>query len=237
MSRADKHHSKGFTLVELMLAMAFISVLMIVIAMTVIQIGNIYNKGLTMKAVNQAGRSISTDMRLILSQSQPFNLGTAYRTLSNPGNTTDGGRLCTGVYTYVWNYGKSLDNPINKYDGINSKIRFARVQDNGGKYCANQSLNIKPSDATELLSSGSVGDRDLAIQSFAIESVASDARIGQELYKISMEIGTNNRESLAEALNTMDTTCKPPIEVTTLQNFCAVNRFEFTAQAGNKGVQ
>ena len=60
MNRAAKQ--TGFTLIELMLAMTFISVLLLAIAMTIIQIGTIYNRGVTLKEVSQAARSISDEL-------------------------------------------------------------------------------------------------------------------------------------------------------------------------------
>jgi type II secretory pathway pseudopilin PulG len=236
MNRADKAQ-QGFTIIELLMAMAFVSMLLLGIALTVIQVANIYNKGLTMKAVDQSGRSISADIRQTLSQSQPFATDTALRLQRYPdsdANNPDGGRLCTGLYTYVWNYGKSMNHPINKYSVGDDEIRFARVRDNGGAYCANPTRPIDQTDATELLSAG---DRDLAIQSFTITQLASDPNIGQALYRVVMEIGTNNQDALqqAQSLDTIDTTCKPPSDDSSLQDFCAVNQFDFTAQAGNKG--
>lgn len=237
MNRVVSSKSQGFTLIELLLAMTFISILLVVIAVTVIQISNTYNKGLTMKAVDQAGRALSTDMRLVLSQSQPFSTATAYHEQRHPGSSQDepdGGRLCLGTYSYIWNFGKSMTDPINKYiNDDETEIRFARVRDNGGQYCANPSSQILRSDATELLSGG---DRDLAIQNFAIERVADDPTVGQALYRITLVIGTNNRDSI-EPLTTIDTVCKPPTDELSLEEFCAVNRFDFTAQAGNKGGQ
>ncbi len=52
--RHDRSES-GFTIVELLMAMSFIAVLLVVITLTIIQISGIYNKGLTMRAVNQSG--------------------------------------------------------------------------------------------------------------------------------------------------------------------------------------
>ncbi len=232
--------SRGFTLIELMLAMAFVSMLLLVIAATVIQISNIYNKGLTMKMVDQAGRAISTDIRQTLSKSQPFSVETAFRLQRYPGNDQpDGGRLCTGLYSYIWNYGRSLDKPINVYSFGDNQIRFIRVRDSGGQYCADPTKKIQESDATELLSSES---DSIAVQTFAIERIANDPTIGQALYRIVMEIGTNNQDALQQtqtnnSIDTMDTSCKPPSDDESLQTYCAVNQFDFTAEAGNKGGQ
>lgn len=231
---------KGFTIIELLISMSFVSVLLIVIVMTVIQVGNIYNKGLTMSSVEQAGQVISNDVRQTLSESEPFSVATAFRIQRYPGSaqdSPDGGRLCTGVYSYIWNFGKSLKTPINTYTPVagasTDQIRFIRVRDSGGQYCADVQKTINESDATELLGSSS---GNLAIQDFQISQLASDAAIGQALYRIVLEIGTDNQDSLTQ-LDSVDTSCKPPSDNTSLQEFCAVNKFDFTAEAGDKGAQ
>lgn len=92
------HNKRGFTLIELMLAMTFVSALLLAIAMTVIQISNVYTRGLTLKEVNQAGRTISTELKRGISQSAPFAVpGPKY--VVQPW----GGRLCVGQYSYIWN--------------------------------------------------------------------------------------------------------------------------------------
>lgn len=242
MNRADDQQ-QGFTIIELLLAMTFVSVLLLTIAVTVIQISNVYNKGLTMKAVDQAGRALSLDIRQTLAASQPFNTDTAFRLQqSDDGGGEAGGRLCTGLYSYIWNFGRNLStdpasaSPVNKYRMNDSVIRFVRVRDTGGQYCADIAKQIEKDDATELLSGG---DRDVALQSFSIVKLAEDPTVGQALYRIVMQIGTNNQEALeqvdGEELNTMDTACKPPSDDDALQDYCAVNKFDFTVQAGNKG--
>ena len=60
MSRRMKY---GFTIIELTLAMAFISVLLISIVLVSIQAGKMYNRGIILRGVNQAGRDIDTVMR------------------------------------------------------------------------------------------------------------------------------------------------------------------------------
>jgi prepilin-type N-terminal cleavage/methylation domain-containing protein len=56
-------YKKGFTLIELMLAMSFISVLLLSIAMVGIQAGKMYSRGIVLRDVNQAGRDISDTIR------------------------------------------------------------------------------------------------------------------------------------------------------------------------------
>lgn len=239
MNRAGNSDKSGFTIVELMLAMAFISVLLLVIAVTIIQISNSYSKGLTLREVDQAGRSLVSDMRRTIGFSEPFSTESDFLQLppNNTGNIRDytGGRLCTGTYTYAWNYGHAIAqgstvNPINVYDTGDDVIRFIRVRDTGGGYCANPDLPINRDGATEMLSAA---DYSLALQSFSIDMLANDSVVGQALYRITMEIGTNDQNALV--LNTIDTECKPPNDVQSADNFCAVNKFDFTAQAGYRG--
>lgn len=263
MNREAKQ--QGFTIIELTLAMTFVSVLMVAIAMTITQLANIYNKGTTLRAVDQAGRAISRDIQTTLAEAQPLDIdsdgdeGANLRSQVQVGGDVtkpDGGRLCTGSYSYIWNTGRLLasetDNDqasgeeVNKYETSTERIRLVKVRDTGAIYCSDTSLDIKKEDATELLSSG---DRRLAIQSLSITAAAVDAVTQQALYRIQLEIGTNDENSLCQPvggdtscladqqteINTIDTRCKPPSDDDSRRDFCAVNKFEFTVRAGNRG--
>jgi len=224
MSR-DK--TTGFTLIELMLAMTFISILLLAIALTTIQISNIYNKGITLREVNQAGRSVTEDLRRSIALSMPFD------TSSNYVSRDGGGRLCIGGYSYAWNYGKAIVGGagapalLNVYDdAARTPVRFAKVVDPGASLCTDAMLAqpVARADATELLSSG---DRDLALHKFTIKQTDSNPSASQALYAISMTIGTNDRQQLADAA------CKPPSEGVGNEAYCSVNQFDIIARAGN----
>ena len=238
--------TKGFTLIELMLAMTFIAVLMMAIAMTTIQIGNIYNKGITLREVNQAGRTISDDLQRSIATAVPFDVtkkvDDSPATLNSKYVVRDGGgRLCLGRYTYAWNYGKSIAKvsgaaPVyNTYfkagdpSVTGEAVRFAKIADPNGYLCADPAANIPRDNATEMLVSG---DRDLVMHSFEIKTdpKAQDPTTGQTIYSISMIIGTNDHEQLT----TNDTSCKPPADGAGVENYCSVNQFDIIARAGNK---
>jgi prepilin-type N-terminal cleavage/methylation domain-containing protein len=234
---------RGFTLVELLLAMSFVSLLLMAITLTVIQISNIYTKGITLRAVDQVGQAVSQDIRRSIEAARPIDVGTTaaggmnYRPSVAVGgdiNDPDGGRLCTGSYSYIWNNGKALTNPVNKYDSSSDTIRLVKVPDNGALYCSDPARPVDHTTAVEMLSAG---DRELAVQSFAIEAVSKNADLQQELYQISLEIGTNDQEALSrsQGISSIDTSCRPPSEEANLKDYCAVNKFEFTARAGNTG--
>ncbi|MFZ2544504.1 MAG: prepilin-type N-terminal cleavage/methylation domain-containing protein [Candidatus Saccharimonadales bacterium] len=240
LKRNNKTNS-GFTIIELMIAMAFIALLLLAIATTVMQVGAIYSKGVTMKSVNQAGRLIVSDMKRTIGEVSPFDVADAYKPHDfNEGSGTvvdyDGGRLCTGVYSYIWNIGKHIQPdisspPINQYDGSDSSkpIRLIRVLDSGGQRCKDEATDrIKLSSATEMLSEG-----NLAVQDFRIERLTDNLATGVAVYIINMTISDATQDSI----KTVDNSCKPPSEGSSYQNYCAVNEFVFTVVAGNKGGQ
>lgn len=223
----------GFTLIELMLAMTFLSFLLIAIATTVIDISQIYNKGLTLKSINQIGRTITDDVRSTMAFSDPFPIsgnGSRYVVQSW------GGRLCVGSYSYIWNTGNALfvNDPtrLNLYSAPNSatRIRFVKVFDPGGSYCDDPTKSVVYSGAIELISGG---QHNLAMQSFSITSysTATDAKTNQALYNISVIMSTNNQDALKNTSGFIE--CKAPNEANSDPDYCAVGYFNFTALAGS----
>ena len=234
----NQNTKNGFTLIELMLAMTFIAMLLVAIALTTIQISNIYNKGITLREVNQAGRAVSDELQRSIASSTPFDV--TPKTSETPATAASryvawegGGRLCLGTYTYAWNYGKALVGGMgapqifNKYDN-NEPVRFVRIVDSNGSLCDIDPIApIERAKATDLLSSG---DRDLVLHSFSIKRTSDDPATGQSLYAISMLVGTNDRLQLTAN----DASCKPPSEGVGDENYCSVNQFDIIARAGNK---
>lgn len=247
MSHVDNKKA-GFTIVELMLAMAFVATLLVAVAMTVIQIGNIYNRGITFKNVNQIGRSISSEVQRSMIGGQSFDLGTRYIQQGNPGDYW-GGRLCTGQYTYIWNYGKAIQAGdllhLNTYEDPNSAktIRFVKVPDSNASYCQDISKKVVLADSIELLTVGpNAPEYDLALHSFNItttadnpatpavnENTAGDTKTGQQLYSIEFLIGTNKAGTLADDYQS----CRLADEVGADPSYCSVSRFNVLARAGN----
>lgn len=228
----NHERNKGFTIIELMLAMTFIALLLMAIAMTTIQISNIYNRGITLREVNQAGRSISDDITRTISQSQPFVVDTAdpeSRYVVKAG----GGRLCTGRSTYAWNLGTAIRGGAgapaiyNTYITGTTQIRLVKVTDPGGTLCDSPNTKITQSASTEMLTSG---DRDLVVHVFTVTKGAEDPIIQQTLYSISLTIGTNN----AAQLLTNNSACRAPSTGAGNEDYCSVNQFDMTARAGNK---
>lgn len=237
MNHAD-NKKQGFTLIELMLAMTFLSILLIAIALTILQVVNIYNHGITIKEVNQSGQTLSSDMEQSINSSSPFAIsGAGSKYISQP----YGGRLCLGNYSYIWNYGTVLQpgiSPVptrNMYTGESAMlttdsnpIKFVKVVDGGGAYCSSPNSKIDPANSVELLN---VSDHDLAIHSLTVtsEQSAVDSKTGERLYNITFVVGTND----SQALTSDGSACKPPSVSGSDVAFCSVQQFNVVASAGN----
>lgn len=145
-NRSRSNGSKGFTLTELMLAMAFLAFIMLFVVVVLIQTIAVYNKGMAMRQINQAGRQIGDD---IARQMRFANLKTVNdRSASHK-------RLCIGAVTYVWNIG---DETTNKYQSSNRLLHLIRITDPTQTYCNDPTRDIvnDSSTVTELIGSQAV---------------------------------------------------------------------------------
>ncbi len=76
MRYGRKINRNGFTLIELSLAIAFISILLITITVITNEIIQIYRKGYSLKAVNQVGRDLIDEFQTSVIQSPPASIST-----------------------------------------------------------------------------------------------------------------------------------------------------------------
>ncbi|MGH7218389.1 MAG: PulJ/GspJ family protein [Candidatus Microsaccharimonas sp.] len=237
------NRQKGFTIIELMLAMSFIAVLLVAIAMTIIQVSTIYTKGLTLKEVNQTGREVADDIRRTVAASGKVELPGDFVEVKN-GATTVGGRLCLGTSSYIWNYGAAIESNntrLAKYTpDTGEKIRFVRVPDSAKGYCATNAsgqvavANLLASDranARELLREG---DRTLSLHNIKVDSsnTSYDPATGQRLFRITFTLGTQRTELIN--LGATPITCKTPSEIGSDLNYCTVQEFSLVVRTGGE---
>lgn len=142
------HRAKqsGFTLIELMIALAFVGFILVFATTTIIQVMQTYNKGLSVKQINQAARTTLEDMSRYLHNADPGAVNTT---------ALGSNRVCFGGISYVWNLYNTSSGSANKYsDG--SPITFTRVNDSSSAMCSNASGSypaVPKSQATDILQS------------------------------------------------------------------------------------
>lgn len=115
-----------------MLAMTFLSFVLVFMSLTIVQMIRTYDKGLTIKQVNQAGRAITDDISKALKDGQPGQIK-----LTNVSN----GRLCIGNIMYLWNpvYSDKTPTPttIDPYALSGAPITMARREVTNLPDCTN----------------------------------------------------------------------------------------------------
>jgi hypothetical protein len=181
-----------------MLAMGFVSALLILVAATVIQVSKIYNRGLLLKSVDEAASKITNDLTREISSSSSDNF-----TYIGGENNKNGGRLCTGKYTYIWNYAEAINESAlrgnNVYsDNQSDVIRFVKIPDANNNYCSDTTAEPPKNISTELLGSS---DLDLALYELSVKPTKNELT-GQNLYAIHFRLGTDDQEAITNA------TCK-----------------------------
>lgn len=235
----QRYRRYGFTLIELMLAMAFVSVLLLAIATIAIQAGKLYNRGLTLKSINQSGREISDSLRRDFLQANAGKIsGNANSAvvMVQAGGADRSGRLCLGDYSYVWNVPKVVSGEVKAGAGIITEvggphsgrpINFARMIDPDGMLCQKNETTgaymstVATDKVTHLLKPAGSNDVVLAIHRLKAARVAGDSG-ADSLYRLEFVLGT----SQLEAVNTANGTCKPPADNSENLDFCAINSFE-----------
>lgn len=224
---------KGFTIIELMLAMTIVSLLVIAIATMTIQITTIITKGKTMKELNVAARSINSDFTEKFNSIQTIwgwdgrTSVTAAAAGASYVSNVDGGALCTGDFSYVWNTARALQNgngPAQYAGSVDNSIRLVRIKDVSKLYCTDKNswtqIPLNSNETTEILSAGEI---DLMIHEIRFSAPSVDPVSGQSLINIQYVLGTRNQDGASITMNQ----CQPTNE---FRDYCAINKFDLTVR-------
>ena len=214
--------------------MSFIALLLTAIALTIIQIASIYNRGLTTTELNSTSRNVSDEITRSMREGGSFSLNAAdQRYVSGAW----GGRMCLGKYSYIWNYAAALergDTKVSTYTTGDTPITFIRVPDGTGAYCvpswSGAYPKIVPEGAVELLQTG---DHTLSIHRLVVTSAVSagDELSKQRLYTVDFTLGTDD----IDALNDTQTECKAPNEPGADTQYCSIQRFTIVVRVVSGG--
>lgn len=240
------NNQDGFTIIELMLSMTFVAVLLLGIALTIIQVGNIYNKGMALRQINQSARDISDDLTRTVAGSN-LTLSQDYKKAEDVA-AGPGGRLCLGNYSYVWNYAKAFQNEektkvtdpsIIRYTSAakkSTKINLLKIADQAKQYCQKGSTGlytyqtVQVSDeatAKELLTNG---EHSIGIQNLSIALIASDDTTTEKVYAFNFTLGTGD----VSAMTPDQSACLPPNNLSSDITYCNVRGFDLVLRAGNR---
>lgn len=225
---------KGFTIMELMLAMGVIAFLLIAVAGLIIQMTNTITRGTTYRDLNAASRTINADFtKTFNSAPMPdgwtggFNDNGFYKSMgassATGGVTRESGAFCLGTVSYIWNTGNS--NQITYSDG--SPVKLAKVRDSKKEYCENNAENTvwknvpRNSTVTEVLTGGEIG-LQLHRINFSTSPSLKSSSSNQMIVNISYILGTPTNGDI----NVSTYNCEGNVK----SNYCAINRFDLTVR-------
>jgi len=194
MSQRRKQSQAGFTIVELTLAMVFVAFILIFTALTIVQMLRTYDKAISMKQINQAGRTITDDVSRVMRAQLPTTVDTSQ---------VSAGLFCVGTTVYQWNPlfpGTPLasSNPVpgnaNAISGPATTgpmmIKKTRTNQNGP--CTPGEVN-NPANI--------VAGSESALLSHRTRVIWADAQSnsGGRLVTLTFIIGTHNRDEVDDA--------------------------------------
>lgn len=251
---------KGFTLVELSLSIAFIAILSITIVLIINNAISTYRRGLTLNQVNTVGMDLVDDIRVAV-QNSPANLfgscidendtdemkcinviKTANVKVNGQQleNVPVKGAFCTGLYSYAWNSGYffATDAELDS-DGMitlrGERIRLLKVEDKNRSVCAaisdgDDALEIDDGTEVEMLLVNDSAN-NMVLYDFSVAMPAIDSANSSAFYSISFILGT-----VQGGINVMSSGnfCKPPKDNNSNFDYCAINKFNFAAQANGR---
>lgn len=224
---------KGFTIIELMLVMAFIALLMMAVLMTTIYVSKIYTKGITLKNINTAGRSVVDTMRRDFAASRPSDIKVVF---VPDASTAQNGRICLSGVTYAWNTAAQLTSGGQVFTRNANPAHLVRIVAPTGNYCERDGTGKYPLAVTaadqpsssELLS----GDgTDFAIYTLKVEEITS-ATLPQQLRAFDIEIGTNQSGTTIQ-LPDGRTACKTASDSAANFDYCSVAAFSTVLRIGS----
>lgn len=110
----------GFTIVELMLAMTFVAILLIAIAVVTINIVTIYQRGLSLKAVNNVGRSLIEELTTSINSAPAVDTTSLCNHLASGSNRIGyaSPEACIADHAYLYVYDDRIDSDERQYSGV-----------------------------------------------------------------------------------------------------------------------
>lgn len=227
----------GYTIVELTIAIAFLSVLMIAILVLTLSAGKLYVKGDTNKTINQSSRDFSDIVRRDFLSASADTISPVI-TVSG-GTGLESGRICLGTVTYLWNNAALLNSTTGAANAARVKIygsatpaKFVRIVNPQASYCDKGTNGLYPmtiasTEAAREQFSGT--SRDYALYSMTIRKIAESGE--KAMYQIKYTLGTN------EAGTTQNSSegyvqCKPDTSETANFDYCSVSDFDLLVRVG-----
>jgi prepilin-type N-terminal cleavage/methylation domain-containing protein len=224
---------QGFTLIELILVLAFLGSLMLLASASMIQAINIYNKGIAIKQINQAGRSLIEDINRLSSAGSEIDIiDNGKAGCLRIGFTNEDSRV------FLWNSteaGKGTTTPAAgaatwKIGGEDISLVQSTQEADTSNYC------ILPGDTTpDLLAADMSQVLTPQVRVLSVD-ITEPAGGDPTLKKIAFWIGTGTLQGVQTVLFDPDPAARSwSCPGGSLGEYCAVSKFETVIYVPNEG--
>jgi prepilin-type N-terminal cleavage/methylation domain-containing protein len=171
-SRFLSSGARGFTIIELLIAMSVFSVVLMMVTVAIMQISKVYYKGVTETNTQSTARGIMDT----ITQAIQFNGGTVTATPGAPGNPAPGG---------------SYDFCVNNQE-FSYRPGYQLIDNSPGTHQTNHSLVVRTvsgcsSPTGQNLSAGGVTGRELMAPNMRLSSMVVQ-NLGNNLYKVQVRV-------------------------------------------------
>ena len=205
-------NKSGFTLVELLVAMAFFTFLLLLVTFGFVQINRSYTRGITVKTIQETTRSVLEDLTRVIRTTDQLRV--------EPG-VGGGIHFCASDIRYIWNqhvdkgaptFNNSYTPTEERFEDTGNLITMVRTTDNKG--CPDR---VNEADAEVIL------DDRAAVQYFNVIPVGTDAAVISLIVSTKSAVETDLEKFGKEAA------CKAQIG----DQFCDVSRLETVVNVRN----
>ncbi len=260
LSKKTLKSKSGFTLIEFSIALAVLSILLIII----LQISNntiaIYQKGLATKAVSTAGRDLLDELTRSIASSPTGSLSAICDKTNNAKNCKENvdiqtklayqkvydgqnplyGMFCTGKYSYFWNSGYALRNGKGKrvdYKGgsTDTNAVLLRFEDPGHDLCVNHMQNSNnlsvPTFSSPVELLQNDEDLQVVLYDFTVFTPSQDKIIARVFYSGTFLLGTLSGDIDNITANNDFCRSNTVRSLASDAAYCSINKFNFAAQA------
>lgn len=228
----------GFTLVELSLSIAFLSILSITIVLIITNAISAYHRGLTLNAINSTGMDLIDDFRATI-QNSPY-IATGDDTSDLASIVTKGkvsinnnerisdvplyGVFCAGRYSYIWNSGYFFSSDASVEDNV-APASLSIVDEDFVSQTFNNFKLLKVRDTSRTVCSGEGPGFTIQSES-SIEAdppvVLLDSGVNLAIYDLTVPAPANNgNNNLFYSVSFILGTVQGGINVMASGDYCA----------------
>lgn len=218
-----KLEQKGFTIVELMIATAVFSTVLLLCSIAVVQVGRVYYKGIITNRTEETGRKVVEDVSQAIQFGATADWTQFMRTYTNTSTTPTRYVLCLGVvrYTYV-----SRDISLgNSNSTTTSKHVLWKDRVSLSDRCTNPATT--PDMAAD---TPTTGGQELLSEGMRVVKLGSGYDINTGLWSVDMSIAYGDNEVFSDTSLASPTSFSQCLSGRAGGQFCSVINITTTAK-------